>query len=172
MRSIGGYYLILLRNVRNSPGLGTGNAFLKISQLHVSVPNFNDTAMVNTTAQKLNELTRYATSCSQLEAIGGLANYPFKTSPLSGSMGEINIANLPHNMQTVLGPLAIGQPSQPLTTGGGLAVMMVCDRKSEALDLQATRAKIGKKLKISRLEVAAKRRLHDLRREAFVDIRQ
>lgn len=172
VRSLGGYYLILLRDVRNSPGLTSGKSFLKVSQLHVSVANMKDTATVKATAEKLTSISRHLTSCPQLESAGGQANYPFKTSPLTGSMGEINLSNLPPNMQKVLGPLAVGQPSLPMRTGGGLAVMMVCERTNEALNMDDARTKISDNLRITRINIAARRRLHNLRRNAFVDIRR
>jgi len=172
IRSIGGYYLLLLRDVRNSPGLNAGNTFLKISQLHVSTPNANDRPALDATARQLVALTQNLRSCAQLEAAPAQPGFPFPPSPLTGSMGEISLSNLPQNMQAVVGPLAIGQPSKVLPTGGGLAVMMVCERNSGALDMEAARMKIGNDLTNNRLELSARRRLHDLRRDAFIDIRQ
>ncbi|PHS79071.1 MAG: hypothetical protein COB59_03665 [Rhodospirillaceae bacterium] len=172
VRSIGGYYLMLLREIRSSPGLEGGETILKVSQLHVTVANVNDPQVANATAQQLNSITRTASSCPQLESLSGLPGYPFKTSLLSGSMGEISLSTLPKKMQAVLGPLAVGQPSPPLVTGGGLAVMMICERQSEAQDLDKAREKVSRTLKNRRLDIAARRRLNDLRRDAFVDIRQ
>jgi len=172
VRSIGGYYLMMLREERKSPGLEGGEAILKVSQLHVTVANLNDPQVANATAQKLSSITRTASSCQQLESLSGLPGYPFKTSLLSGSMGEISLSTLPKKMQDVLGPLAVGQPSKPLVTGGGLAVMMICERQSEALDMDEAREKVSLTLKNRRLDIAARRRLNDLRRDAFVDIRQ
>ena len=172
IRSIGGYYLILLRKVRNSPGLSSGNSFLKMSQLHVSVPDMKDTPTVKATAQKLISITRNATTCPQLERISSQAGYPFKASPLSGSMGDIRLSSLPPNMQKILGPIAVGHPSVPMVTGGGLAVMMVCKRTDEAVNMDDVRQKIEEKIKVRRMEAAARRRLHNLRRNAFLDIRQ
>lgn len=166
VRTLGGYHLLFLRDVRNSPGLGAGDAFLKVSQLHLAATNQGDTAELNALAGKLSATTRGMTTCAQLELAGTQMG-----SALSGSMGEISLSALPANMQAVLGPLPVGQPSQPLATGGGLAVMMVCERKSEALDMAEVREKVAQDLKSRRLDIAAKRRLRDLRRDAFVDIR-
>jgi len=172
IRSIGGYYLIFLRNVRSSPGLAAGKTFLKISQLHVSTQNSNDPAVINATAQKLVNFTRSMNNCDQMDSSKSRPDFPFKTSPLSGSMGEISLSSLPQNMQAVIAPLAIGQPSQPIPTGGGVAVMMVCERNDEALNMDEAREKVSESIRARRLEIAARRRLLDLRRDAFVDIRQ
>lgn len=167
VRTLGGYHMILLRDVRNSPGLGSGNAFLKLSQLHLAPSNPGDPNELNALASQLSNATRGMTSCAQLEAAAAQSG-----SPLSGSMGEISMSALPPNMQAAIAPLAIGQPSQPLPTGGGVAVMMVCERQSEGLDMEKVRKSISEDIKARRLEIAAKRRLRDLRRNAFVDIRQ
>lgn len=167
VRTLGGYHMIFLREVRNSPGLGVGNAFLKLSQLHVAATNQGDTAELNALASQLTDATRGMTTCAQLDLAGQQMG-----SPLSGSMGEITLSALPENMQAILGPLPVGQPSQPLPTGGGLAVMMVCERQTEALEMKTVREKVGEDIKNRRLDIAAKRRLRDLRRDAFVDIRQ
>jgi len=167
VRTLGGYHMILLRDVRTSPGLGSGDAFLKLSQLHLSPSNPGDPNELSALARQLSSTTYGMTTCAQLEAAGVQSG-----SPLSGSMGEISMSSLPPNMQAALGSLAIGQPSQPLPTGGGVAVMMVCERQSEGLDMEKVREKISEGIKARRLEIAAKRRLRDLRRNAFVDIRQ
>ena len=166
VRTLGGYHILFLRDIRNSPGLGVGDAFLKISQLHLAATDQNDTAELNALAGKLAATTQGMTSCAQLDLAGTQMG-----SLLSGSMGEISLSALPKNMQAVLATLPVGQPSQPLATGGGLAVMMVCERKSEPLDMEKVREQVGQSLKTRRLEIAAKRRLRDLRRDAFVDIR-
>lgn len=167
VRTLGGYHLVLLREVRNSPGLGVGNAFLKLSQLHMAATNQGDPAELSALARQLTDATRNMTTCAQLDLAGQQMG-----SGLSGSMGEITLSALPKNMQAILGPLPVGQPSQPLPTGGGLAVMMVCERQTEALEMEKVREKIGEDIKTRRLDIAAKRRLRDLRRDAFVDIRQ
>ena len=166
VRTLGGYHVVFLREVRNSPGLAGGNVYLKLSQLHLAATNQGDTAELNVLAGKLINATRGMTTCAQLNLAGTQMG-----SPLSGSMGEITLTALPKDMQAVLGPLPVGRPSQPLPTGGGLAVMMVCERQTEALDMKQVREKISDDLKIRRIEIAAKRRLRDLRRDAFVDIR-
>jgi len=166
VRALGGYFLLYLRAVRNSPGLVSGDTFLKMSQLHIRASNPKDPTEQAALAQHLITITRGMTTCAQLEAAGAKSG-----SPLSGAMGEIALSTMPPNMQATVGSLAIGQPSTPIPTGGGLAVMMVCARKSDALDMDKVRENIALALKARRLKIAAKRHLHNLRRDAFVDIR-
>lgn len=59
----------------------------------------------------------------------------------------------------------------PMPSAEGLAIMMVCAREDEPVDKESIRDKIADKLTKQRLGVTAQRRLRDLRRDAFVDIR-
>ena len=163
IRTLGGYYLMLLRETRTSPGLQSGEASMKITQLHL-LPT--PQADMNQIAAQLKAMTAGVSTCAELDAIGKQSG-----SPMSGSMGTIKMSVLPPAMQTVLSALAVGQPSKPIATGGGVAVMMVCERTDQAVDMEVVRAEIEKRLMLQRLDIAAQRHLRDLRRMAFVDIR-
>lgn len=163
VRALGGYYIILLRDVRTSPGIGGGDALIKLSQFHIPVSNPADSTRIGA---QMVAATRGMTSCAQLETLGAQSK-----SLMSGSLGEMKLSTLPKNMQNVLAELNVGQPSPPIPTGGGLAVMMVCERTDQGTDMEKIRDEIKEKLVENRLNVAAQRKLRDLRRDAFVDIR-
>jgi len=166
VRSLGGYYLLHLRDVRTSPGVGGNDATLKLSQYHIPLNNTGTPATANTVSTQLMAATRGMTTCAQLEAAGAQSG-----SIMSGSLGEMKLSTLPKNLQNILAPLQVGQPSRPVATGGGLAVMMICERTDESPDADKIKSDIRLKLVKSRLDVAAQRKLRDLRRDAFVDIR-
>lgn len=163
VRTLGGYYIMLLRDIRTSPGLGTGDAVMKISQLHLQASN---RAEMNQVGAQLQKMTRGVTGCAQLDAMGAQSG-----SPMSGPLGEIRLSTLPQEMRTVLETLPVGQPSSPVATGGGLAVLLICERHDEGVNMDEVRDKISKRLSAERLNVTAQRHLRDLRRMAFVDIR-
>lgn len=163
IRTLGGYYILLLREVRTSPGLAGGDATLKLSQLHLQATPQDD---LNQLAAKLVSMSQGVTTCAQLEAMGKQYG-----SPMSGSLGELSLSVLPDDMRAAVGNLPVGRPSAPVGTGGGVAVMMVCERQDSGVDMEAARAAISQQLTFERLNVAAERHLRDLRRTAFVDIR-
>jgi len=165
-RSLGGYYIMYLREVRTSPGIDGGDATIKLSQYHIPVKDANDRAAVRQLAEQMSTYTRTMTSCTELDAAGAQSG-----SLMSGSLGEMQLSKLPNNLKGVLSSLAVGQPSVPVPTGGGLAVMMICERTDQGVDMDAVRKSIRNKLLEKRLDVAASRKLRDLRRDAFVDIR-
>jgi len=166
VRTLGGYYIMFLRQVRTSPGLGGGDAMVKLSQFHVPAPKGGGAAALQGLRNQLVAATRNMKSCAELEAAGAQSG-----SLMSGSLGEMKLTSLPDAMQQVLSDLKVGQPSGPIPTGGGLAVLMICERTDETLDMDKVRDDIRKKLVQNRLSVASQRKLRDLRRDAFVDVR-
>lgn len=163
IRTLGGYYIMLLRDVRTSPGLGHGDATMRLSQYHLMVPA--GTAP-NTVAMQIQSATSGVTSCAQMDALGLQSG-----SQLSGSLGEMSLSVLPPDMRGVLENLPVGRVSEPIATGGGMAVLMICERQDQGVDNDAVRAQIADRLTLERLDVVAQRHLRDLRRQAFIDIR-
>ncbi|WP_170826957.1 peptidylprolyl isomerase [Magnetovibrio blakemorei] len=166
VRALGGYYILLLRDVRTSPGLGGGDALIKLSQYHIQAPKDSDDAALNALGAQLEAATRHLVGCAQLEAASKQSN-----SLMSGSLGTMKLSTLSDKMKDVLSPLKVGQPSTAVATGGGVAVMMICERTDETVDMEKVREEIREKLKKKRLDIAGERKLRDLRRDAFVDIR-
>jgi len=166
VRTLGGYYIMFLRKTRTSPGLGGGDAMVKLSQFHVPAPKGSGAAALQNLSNQLVAATRNMKNCAELEAAGAQSG-----SLMSGSLGEMKLTSLPDTMQQVLGDLKIGQPSAPIPTGGGLAVLMICERTDETVDMEKVRNDIRNKLVQKRLSVASQRKLRDLRRDAFVDTR-
>lgn len=104
VRAMGGYYLILMRDSRISPGLGGGDAFIKLSQLHM-MPNVpNDQAALNQVAQSLIAMTQGMTTCAQLEAAA-----PRTGSNLSGPVGEVKLSTCHPTCKVPLAPWALGK---------------------------------------------------------------
>ena len=166
IRTVGGYHIVTLRNLRINPGLGAGETTLGLSQFHIALSNVASEAEKNEKKARLLSLSSQATSCDGFEAAATKAG-----SPLSGSLGKIKLSSLPAKMKMELAPLGIGKISNPLETGGGLAVIMVCDRQEDKIDMDEIKKSITEKIKFERLGVAAAGYMRGLKREAFVDIR-
>lgn len=166
IRTIGGYYIVALHNLRINPGLGDGETTLGLSQFHMALSNGASEAEKNEKKIRLVSMSKDATSCEEFETAAAKAG-----SPLSGSMGKVKLSSLPQKMKTELASLRVGNISNPLETGGGLAVIMVCNRQNEKTNMDEVKQNISKKLKIGRLGIAAAGYLRSLKREAFVDVR-
>jgi len=166
VRALGGYYILLLRKVRTSPGLGDADAAVTLSQYHVPVKKGTSPDAIEAIRSQLIATTRAWVGCGVLEAAGAKSG-----SLLSGSVGQMKLSNLPQDMQLALQNLAVGQPSMPIVTGGGFAVLMICERTDDTTNMDEVRDTIRTELIQSRLNVVAQRKLRDLRRDAFIDIR-
>ena len=70
--------------------------------------------------------------------------------------------------------LVVSQASQPITSGNGVIVMMVCERIDapvKKIDRATLRDKIRAKLIDERMNLSAIQFLRNLRRAAIVDVR-
>lgn len=166
IHTLGGYYIILLRNMRVSSGIGKGDATLKLSQFHFALGKDATNVQADQKRAQLEDLTNGISTCDQLDTISKRFG-----SPLSGSIGTVKLSVLPDNMRAVLNNLPAGIASPPVVTGGGLAVIMICEREDQKLEMETVRNKIHTRLLNQRIDVAARSYLRDLMRSAFVDVR-
>ena len=165
IRALGGYYIMLLRDTRKGEGLGDKTT-LKLSQFHKTLDPNAKKSDHERVAGKLKKEASNLTTCTQFEAAAKKTG-----SQLSGSLGQIEVSVLPEDMRAVLEDLPLNRSSEPVKTGGGVAVLMICDRKTEEVDMEKVRQNINKRLIMQRLQISERRYLLDLRRAAFLDIR-
>ena len=166
-----GIYILLLRDVRTTSGLETaspGRTLLKLQQLHLALAPEANAASVAATIAHAGELTRGARSCNDLAKIG-----TSQGSPLSGLLGEFDSNSLSPAVRQIVEKLPVSTPSQPTRTADGVAVMMVCERKTESGTdpIAEARTRIRSRLLNERLSRAADQHISKLRRQAFVEIR-
>jgi peptidyl-prolyl cis-trans isomerase SurA len=166
IKTLEGYYILMLRGRRADPGLGTDEVTLSLQQLFLPlVPNASQ-ADVTHAVKEAKSLAALANNCADM---GNLAKQSGST--MSGSLGKVQIGKLPPALRAVVQDLPIGRPSQPIRLGEGIVVLMVCERNQKDTSEDVVRRKIENKLLADRLSIAARRYLRDLRRSAFVDVR-
>lgn len=88
----------------------------------------------------------------------------------SGPLGSLALAELPQELQDVLAPLEAGDISEPVRRNGKLSLFMVCDRQTPDVSLPS-RESVRRQLANEQLRRLAQRRLRELRREAYIDVR-
>lgn len=165
IRTIAGYYIIMVRDIRTGKGLAAPDRKVKLQQVFFSLPISITDQEIAARMDSIKARTETIEGCDKLDKLGREEG-----SPLSGSLGEVRIDQLPDAIGNAIGSLDIGKTSQPLRSGDGIIVLMVCERSGTS-DSQAVRDKINIALINERLDIAARRRLRDLRNTAFVDIR-
>jgi peptidyl-prolyl cis-trans isomerase SurA len=165
IRTTSGFHLLALRERRVAEGVAGSNVKVSLHQLYLPVSPDASPADVRARMEEAQELSEPAQSCADLQALNREG-----APPLSGSLGEAEVNQLPPEIRKVVLPLEAGQKSAPFRSGNGVIVLMVCDRQGEDVSLRQ-REMIRRALEEERLGAAAQRYLRDLRRAAFVDIR-
>ncbi len=160
-----GYHLLLLVDRRTTPGFAARSASVSLHQLVLALPPTASPTEVTTQLQRARELSAGVQDCSEFAARAQRG-----ASSLSGSLGRVDVNQLPGPIRQVIAPLQAGQVSPPIRSPDGIVVIMVCER-NEAEVGPEERAMIERSLRDQRLQSAARGFLRDLRRSAFVDLR-
>jgi peptidyl-prolyl cis-trans isomerase SurA len=106
-------------------------------------------------------------SCPQMEAANQAAHSPRPADP-----GEIRLESVnPPQFRQILATLTPGRPSQPLVSGDGVAIVVVCSREEKNL-AQMSKEDIANHLLGERIELASRQLQRDLRRHAAIDMRK
>lgn len=172
VRTADGIYIFQLRARRLSTGLEgppPGPIKVTLKQLHLEAGPQYSTEQIEQVKRKAQSLTATVQSCDSFETVAKQSG-----SSLSGELGTFAINQLTTQMQSLVKDLPIGQPSAPYFAGDGVIILMVCERivpQAEPINIENIRNGIRNNLTASRLTLAARRHLRDLRRASFIDIR-
>ncbi len=88
----------------------------------------------------------------------------------SADLGLVRIKDLPPDIKSVARSLRVGAISQPVRTGRGIHLLMVCNRIDPPSTLP-DRDQVRQAVNEDRSDRESRRYLRDLRRSAFIDIR-
>lgn len=161
IRTLAGYYLLLLREKRQPTGAQTGDTVVDLHQ--IVVPGSGSPEDQKAFAE---DIRAAITNCSDLPSLVQQIG-----TKGSGPVGKLKLGDLSANFRTAVGNLKVGEPSAPVASPSGQTlILMVCDRV-EAKKKQIRRSVVRRQLQQSRAELVARRYLRDLRRSAFVDLR-
>ena len=160
--SAAGVHLVRLRDQRRvmEPDIRQVRADL----VQIVLPGITGESMTSEQRGFLEQIGDTVRGCEAMEAMAK------KLDGGSGSIGWVLLKDLPEQFRLILSQLDIGLPSQPLFSGNGAHVMMVCERENPAEDINYEQL-VRDRLERSRLETLARRLLRDLRRSALVDVR-
>ncbi|MDH5187788.1 MAG: peptidylprolyl isomerase [Rhodospirillaceae bacterium] len=166
IRTLGGYYIITLRDERLNPGLISNETTLGLSQFHLSIGPDATTEEKTSRKSRLVSMVGKLNSCDEFNKAAATSG-----SPLSGSLGNVKLSALPPEMSAELKSLSVGSISNPFETGGGIAVIMVCSRDESGNNVESIKKEIEEKILIERVNIAAAGYLRELKRDAFLEIR-
>ena len=143
-----------------------GELLLTIDQVLLPFPQ-------NVTEERAYEIMQVAEGISRsaknCHALDKLTKQKFPTAAIRLIRGE-PMNSFPEELQKVVTPLEINQPSPPLLPQDGALLLMVCERKTHKA-MEFTREDARANLVARKHNLLARRELRDLKRHAFIEIR-
>lgn len=165
VRSVSGFHILQVMARRKAAGIG-GEQAAELQQVFIPLDNGAPPAEVTRVTGQAAAISTAAKDCSDMDRLGKALGPP----AISANMGTVTLSRLAPDLRTVVTTLPEGKASEPLRAGGGLLVLMVCQRSGGDITPEE-REKIREMLFQQRMDDAAQRYLRDLRRSAFVDVR-
>ena len=164
-RTLDGYHIIALRDRRLPGGSSPNQVTVDLRQINLPLSSQAKEDEVRAVVQAATQIRDEITTCDSLA-----------TAALPGgvkvaNIGRVRIGDLAAPLQPALMGLQTNQMSQPLRGPRGVMLLMVCARESETTELPS-REIIKGQLAGQKMDLLARRYLRDLRRAAFLDIRE
>lgn len=164
IRTIRGYYILKLLDRRRGDANALTDVRLDLYQLFVPIAANTPEDEVNTKLGILQNAKETADSCQSLANVAVDLG-----SDMSGKTEGISPNDLAGPVRNAVANLDKGDISDVIRVDGGALLVMVCDKTEEST--LPDRESIRQRLEMERLEILARRKLRELRRNAFIDIR-
>jgi peptidyl-prolyl cis-trans isomerase SurA len=166
VRGANGYYIIRVRETRMVDFSATTGGTAAIRQIFWGLAS-------NAAEKEINRATSQArTVAGAVHSCDDFAKAGEKAAPgVYRDLGNVQISDLDPPVQQAILSLQIDQPSDAVRTSKGVGLYIVCDRGGGDAR-QVSRLDIADRLQQQRIETLARGYLSDLRRSAYVDIRQ
>lgn len=156
-----GVYIVYLRDKRS------GSSVTMVNLKQAAVPLAQDATpdQIEAARVTLESLRPRVTGCADLESKASAVS-----GVMAGDLGEAEIGGLSPDFQAAVAATADGQLSQPIRTGAGLHLIMVCGRRQAGAQIP-TAQQIESRLFGQQLSMISRRLLRDLRNVATVETR-
>jgi peptidyl-prolyl cis-trans isomerase SurA len=155
-------------NARRQAQEGRGTTEYRVAEIFLSVDDPGDTDAVQESAQRLIEQLKKGVDFSAVAR-------QFSQSASAGNGGVIGWvapAELAPEIARAVATLDPGTVAGPIKSDGGFHILQVLDRRETRNEDNETREQISERLVRDRLDVLARGYLRDIRRSAYIDIRQ
>ncbi|WP_245881098.1 peptidylprolyl isomerase [Thalassospira marina] len=164
IRTVRGFYILKLLDRAQGDTNADRDVKLDLYQLFIPIAQNATEDEIRTKVGILQNARSTAQSC---EAMANIA--VDLGSDLSGRTKGISPQELSGTVANAVSQLKEGQTSNVIRVDGGALVVMLCGKTVQST--LPDRETIRSRLSMDRLEIAARRKLRELRREAFIDIR-
>ncbi len=158
IRTLGGYTLILVREIR--PGYRVSDEDIEVTIRQAVFAADEDATDV---VERVSDAVSPLSSCEDLEALAATEGGPRVSNAVTA-----RLTDLQDDVRRQVENLEPGTAGGPVAGAGEVRVMMVCERVEHGLP---TREEARNTLEARQHDTIARSYLRDLRRQAFVDIR-
>jgi len=161
----GGYSIVAVADSRQILVADPRDAVMSLMQLSVALPAGTNEAQAQARAQRLAEGT---------QAMGGCGRAAEVATSLGAELisnDQVQVRELPPQLQQMLLNLNIGQATQPFGSAERINVLVLCGRDDPEQANAPNPEQIEDRLREERANRRAQRYLRDLRRDAVVDYR-
>ena len=164
IRTVGGYYILALREKRVITMANPKDATLTIARVDLKFSGKTKDAGRKGQLSLAKQISETAKGCANLDKLA-------KETAGTGATRRRNVrpASLTPVLRRHAQQLPIGKASPPIETKNGVTVIMVCARQAdtERRRIQSVRRALAQR----QLEILTRRYLRDLRRSAYLDVR-
>lgn len=167
IRTLSGYHLIKLHDTRSSNTSATIDSEVLLKEITMKLKPTAQQKEAEMLIEIAREVGKYPGTCQDdaIAGIGGMDELEF-----SVKFDRLAFRNIQPQMQMMLANLRVGDVSEPFATPDGIHMVMLCERIELPQQLPPVE-KVKERLYQEKLELEAAKRLRELRREAFVEVR-
>jgi peptidyl-prolyl cis-trans isomerase SurA len=165
VRTPAGFYILYLIERRTLGAENPNQILLSLDEVVFPLAPTASADERKAAEAKALAVSKEAKSCGEMAKLGAE-----RAPQLSRQIPQIRASDLPPALRPQILALKVAETSKPMPLAGGVGVVMVCERK----DPQGlpTREELTDSIAHERLDALARRYMLDLRRGAFVDIRE
>lgn len=167
MRTQAGYHIIKLHDKRTANTSATFDSEMLLKQITMRLKQTAEPREAEVLLDIAREVGKYPGTCQEQEVAGvtELSELNFDVN-----FQRVTFRNLQPQLQSMLANLRVGDISEPYATPAGIHMVMLCERVELPPQLPPAEA-VREKLMHDKLELEGAKRLRDLRREAFIEVR-
>ncbi|NJO67486.1 MAG: hypothetical protein HC826_00380 [Rhodospirillales bacterium] len=165
IRTETGVYVFQVMDRRSVDDPALGASAVQLSQVVLPLPQQASPAQVEEQLNAARALRGQFNDCAAFAARGRELG-----SSLSGELGRIEVDKLPPQIRQLIAPLSPGEVSEPIRTGDGILLLMVCERARQPAS-DELRNSVQRRLFDQRMSSISRQTLRDLRRAAMLEVR-
>lgn len=162
----GGFAIVALIEKRQVLQADPKDAILSVKQITVPLPANVTRESAEATARKIN---------SELPSMGGCGGAEAFAERYGGNVvanDQVRLGNLPQQLQTIMERMQVGESTPPFgAREDGIRMLVLCGREDPPAGGAPSFDQIYQQMEESKIAMAARRYLRDLRRDAVVDYR-